>query len=329
MEMDRDLGEAVAPELNPDGAGAALTGWDMLAATGIRGLRLLYEARAFRLMVFTERNPASFAVLEQNVARFRPAGAQCIRHDARRPVGRGVFDYVDLDPFGTPVPFVPAALGGLKDEGVLGIAATDLPVLAGVMPAACRKRYGALPLRGRLGPEGGLRILLAYLSSIASSVGRSIEPMLAYVLGHHVRAYVRVHRGPSTENSVGTIVEGNRDGPPVPAGVSFGPMWLGPLFDVEFVHRLRLPATAARPRELQRFLERIQGEAGIDVPLAYEPNELARALRLKEPPALDRLLGHLSKAGFRAARSHVHPAAFRTDAPRTVVEDAARAVSQR
>jgi len=301
------------------------TGWEMTAATGVRGLRLLVEAGPFDAFTFTEANPEAARVLLENV-RPRPE-ARVLCSDARRLPDDAPFDYVDLDPYGTPAPFLAAALDAVRPGGLLAVTATDMMVLAGVQPGACERRYGAQPIRGRLGPEGGLRILLAYLAQTAREHGRSIRPLLCYVRDHHVRASVEVGGPGSVPDPVGRIDPASWSGPSVGDRGPYGPLWLGPLFDRELVLSLRVPATAARPREVEGFLERVRDEVSADVPFYYEANALAAALDLAEPPGLAALLGALRDEGHRAARTHARPEGFRTDAPRTRVEALARRLS--
>jgi tRNA (guanine26-N2/guanine27-N2)-dimethyltransferase len=301
------------------------TGWEMMGATGVRGLRLLTEAGPFDAFVFTEANPEAIRVLTEN-ARSRPE-ARVEGSDARHIPTEAPFDYVDLDPYGTPAPFLPAALEAVRPGGLLAVTATDMMVLAGVQPGACERRYGARPIRGRLGPEGGLRILLAYLARAARERGRAIRPVFCYVREHHVRASVEVGDPVSHADPVGGIDPAAWSGPFVGSRGPYGPLWLGPLFDRELVLSLRAPSTAARPHETERFLERVRDEVAVDVPFYYEANTLAAALDLAEPPALASLLGALRDEGHRAARTHARPEGFRTDAPRTTVEAIARRLS--
>jgi tRNA (guanine26-N2/guanine27-N2)-dimethyltransferase len=327
MALDRDIAVTVARALA--GGTRPRRAWDMLAATGVRGLRVLHEGGAFESMVLSERNPQALSVLALNAAVFRDRGAEVVRCNSQRPIGLRKFGYVDLDPFGSPLPFLDAAVAAVSDEGLLGITATDLPVLAGANRTACVRKYGAVPLRGRLGPEGGLRILLANVATATRRTGRRIVPRVAYVLGHHLRCYLTVS---ATEleraDPVAPIVRSEWTGPTLPTGAAFGPMWQGPLFDPSFVQRLEVPSTAAEPSELRRLLGRWNEESSVGTVLFYEPNEVAGALHLASPPALSPLLEELRRAGFLAARSHARPSAFRTTAPRAVVEATARAVSQ-
>lgn len=43
----------------------------------------------------------------------------------------GGWDFIDIDPFGSCLPFLEAAVAGVGDGGVLAVAATDLTVLCG------------------------------------------------------------------------------------------------------------------------------------------------------------------------------------------------------
>jgi tRNA (guanine26-N2/guanine27-N2)-dimethyltransferase len=295
----------------------------MLAATGVRGLRLLAESGTLGELHSTEANAEAFEVLDRNARPFHDRGARARLWDSRIALPGGPFDYVDLDPYGTPVPFLPAAFGALAEPGLLAVTATDMPVLAGVQASACRTRYGAVPVRGRLGPEGGLRILLAYLARCAHGVGRGFRPLLAYVLGHHVRVYVEV-AGPDQPLPITELRTEALWAAPNPGIGPFGPMWTGRLFDFSFVGRLEVPDGASDPVGLARLLERFQEEAEVDVPFYYEPNHLAHALGVPRPPPLATLIGELRRLGFRAARSHAQPSAFRTDAPRGVLEEVVR-----
>jgi len=321
MAGDRDLGVAFAQALLPPTNGKR-TGWEMTAATGVRGLRLLRESGAFDAFTFSESNPEACRVLRENAARF--PGANAVEGDARVPPPGAPFDYVDLDPYGTPAPFVRTALGSVRPGGVVAVTATDMLVLAGAQPSACWRRYGARPVRGRLGPEGGLRILLAYLAHESEALGRSVRPMLAYARDHYVRAYVEVQDRSDTSAPVGTIDPESWPGPWVGDRGPYGPLWLGPLFDVDLVGRLRVPDGAARAREVEQFLSRLKEEVTADRPFYFEANVLASRLDLAEPPSLRAVEEGLRSLGFRVARTHARPEGFRTDASQKVVEELVR-----
>jgi tRNA (guanine26-N2/guanine27-N2)-dimethyltransferase len=322
MATDRDLGVAIARARAAPGA-PTLEGWDALAATGVRGLRLLHESGAFAGMRLTEAHPDAGTVLRSNATRF--AGAEAIVGDARAGIP-GPFDWVDLDPYGSPLPFLRIGLSVVRPGGVLAVTATDMMVLAGVQPGASERLYGARPVRGRLGPEGGLRILIAAAVRTAAADGRSVRPLVAYARDHYVRAYLEVTPAAPASSlaHVGLIEPERWAGPALAGAAPFGPMWLGPMFDRSLVRSLAAPAEPAEPDAVRRLLERFREEADVDVPFYYEANVLAGSLGLPSPPSLAQLFEVLRSTGFHVARTHARPEGFRTDAPRPEVEFAAR-----
>jgi len=325
MAADRDLAVAFVRAWRP-GIARELSGWEVTAATGIRGLRLLGESGAFATFAFTEANDAAYAVLVRNTEHV--TGAVALQADGRDPPTAGPFDYVDVDPYGSPVPFVPAALATVRTGGVAAVTATDMMVLAGAQPSATLRRYGARPIRGRLGPESGLRILLMYLSRAARLRGRRVRPLLSYVREHYVRTYVELALPGDGVDPVGTIDPRAWDGPSVGSNGPYGPLWLGPLCDPALVARLTTPDSAARPREVTEFIARLAGETAVDRPFYFEPNTIASTLGLSAPPSPDELVSALVAHGFRAARTHVRPEGVRTDAPRSAVERVARMLAE-
>lgn len=327
MAVDRDLAVAFVAARYPPGA-SSRRAWEMLAATGARGLRIARETGRFAEFVLTELRADAAEVARANAEGL--PGVEVRVADATRPIARRAFDYVDVDPYGSPAPFLGAALAAVADGGTFAVTATDMMVLAGAQRGACERRYGASPVRGRLGPEGGLRILLAYAARRAAEEGRTIRPLLAYVLDHHVRAYLEVGRSVpgAGDPPVGILDPAGWDGPPLPPGRPVGPLWLGSLFDPELVAHLGVPTTAAHPVEVDRLLARFRDEARVPAPFYYEPNLLAERLRLCSPPPLRLLLEGLAARGHPAARTHAREAGFRTAAPRATVDEVARAAER-
>lgn len=320
MALDRDLSVAVVATWARHRQ-RRLRAWEMLSATGVRGLRILHESGALAELVQSESHPEAFRWLTANAVGF--SEVLPFQGDARAFAPPWPFDYVDLDPFGTPVPFVASAIEAVALDGLLGVTATDMPVLAGVQPAACEARYSARPLRGHFGPEAGLRILIAYLLREIAERGRSARPILGYVHDHHVRVYLAFEQTVD-RREIGVLPDANWNGPELGEG-PFGPMWRGPLLDAAFVRSLAVPTTAADPRGLRHLIGRFTDELVADVPFYFEPNRIAHAAGMREPPRLEPLLEELRRRGFAAGRTHMRPAGFRTTAPADEVIAAARA----
>src|SRR5438093_713664 len=105
---------------------------DGLAATGAWGIRMALETRADRV-TFNDWSPEAIPLIRENVRR-NGLAADVHRSDLRSSVREGRYDFVDVDPFGPPTPFLSSAFEGVKGSAGFGITATDTAVLCGTYP---------------------------------------------------------------------------------------------------------------------------------------------------------------------------------------------------
>jgi tRNA G26 N,N-dimethylase Trm1 len=78
------------------------------------------------------------------------------------------FDVIDLDPYGTAVPFLESALSSISDGGLLAVTFTDMAVLCARNPHVCFYKYGASPLSKRFCHEMALRIVIKMINEMAN-----------------------------------------------------------------------------------------------------------------------------------------------------------------
>lgn len=309
MAVNRDVTAIILAKW-PHPLGRVLDG---LAATGAWGVRMGLEAGPGDL-VFNDLHPDAGDVIRLNLERNGLEG-EVFQRDLRRLLAERPFDFVDIDPFGPPTPFLGAAFHGARTGSGLGITATDVAPLAGTYPKACQRRYVARPLRCAQGHEIGLRILIGYLERVAQAHAKTVRPVLGYAAEHFLRVHLEVLDGVrEPPGSVGYVLRDAR-GAFVPADGrepdAIGPLWLGPVSDAAFVSGLA-------PSEwtgvaTQRLLSLFQGEADLP-PFFVTTDELASRDR-GSPPKLERFLDRLRDGGFHAARTHFHPRGVKTDAP--------------
>lgn len=284
---------------------------DGLAATGVWGIRMALEAGVGRV-TFNDWSPESTQLIRENVRR-NGLVAEIHRGDLRSFLPDGQYDFVDVDPFGPPTPFLDARFDSVRGSTGIGITATDTAVLCGTYPKACQKRYGARPLRSPQGAEIGLRILLAYCARIASERGLHVQPMLAFSAEHFLRAILEVSAGP-VPAPAGHAARAESGGivPARPASRDpIGPLWLGPLGDPAVVKRLQPSAWTSVTSA--RLLSSLKTECEMP-PFFVTTDELA-AREHRSPPRLDRFIEGLRAIGYRATRTHFHPRGVKTDAP--------------
>lgn len=306
MVFARDLHIALWRKLAP--AGTTLDG---LAASGVRGLRLMAEAGA--TVEFCDCSPLAVAAIHANLVR-NSLAAEVYEGDLLEVLEGREFGALDIDPFGTPARFLPAAVRAVAAAGILGVAATDTAVLCGAQPKVCERRYGALPLAGVAAKEVGLRVLLGAIAREAAAAGRSITPLLCYAEGHHLRAWVRLAPGESPPlrwlSREMVLHDASAPG-------RAGPLWGGVLGDPDaFPDEAELPGDAASPRHrrLERMLATLRAELP-GPPGLWDMNEMARAAGEGETPARERIVVALRERGWFASSSIFHPLGIRTDAP--------------
>jgi tRNA (guanine26-N2/guanine27-N2)-dimethyltransferase len=325
---------------------------DGLAGSGVRAIRLALETDIdFERIVANDRNRESFEQIKENLRRNGLEGSVTASGtDLAGLLSLERFDYIDVDPFGSPVEFIPAAARAVRHGGLLGITATDTGPLCGTNPSTCLRRYGAISMRSEHMHETAARILVGFCMRQAATIDIGLRPLLAQSGDHYIRIYLRAERGvghaEKALSGMGYLDSGRRqlaldEGCPVKGRVA-GPMWLGPLFDREFLAGIRqdfgerVAKNALNPGEaapfaeqsrLSRILERMADEA--EMPAFFFELDAMASRAKANPPPMAALLAALGAAGFRASRTHFTPSGFRTDAPLEELELLFRALSEK
>jgi tRNA (guanine26-N2/guanine27-N2)-dimethyltransferase len=102
------------------------------------------------------------------------------------------FDVIDLDPYGSAIPFLESALSTLSNGGLLCVTFTDMAVLCARRPHVCFYKYGSVPLPNRYCHEFALRMVLHMISQMANRHGRVIEPLMSLTVDFYIRLFIRV-----------------------------------------------------------------------------------------------------------------------------------------
>ncbi len=286
---------------------------DGLAATGAWGVRMLLEADV-RDAVFSDVLPTACDLVRANL-RHNGVSGMVLQGPFAYAVKSRPFDFIDIDPFGSPGRFVDDAIRHARTPVGLGITATDAAALSGTYPEACLRRYGARSLRCPQGHELGLRILLGYVARLAAAQGRAVQPLLAFSAEHFLRLFILLTDGRNArvEAPVRYVLR-QADGSFVLSDArakgAVGPCWTGAVSDPSLLSRLR-PSEWTRPGSA-RLLHRLQEEAAMP-PFFVTTDELAKHGRVS-PPKLDRFVEALRDEGFRATRTHFDPRGVKTNA---------------
>lgn len=181
---------------------------DIMAASGVRSIRLLKELKSSTVKTIIINDLDAKAVeharknLELNNLEkdkriiIENRDANKLLHDSRK------FDYIDIDPFGSPNPFLDSSMQRIKRGGILGVTATDTGALAGAFKEAGIRKYWAVPLRNDYMHETGLRILIRKVQLSASQYDLAAIPLLSYYKDHYLRAFFIMKNGSGAADDI-------------------------------------------------------------------------------------------------------------------------------
>ncbi len=276
------------------------------------------------------------------------------RLDARMAMVDAAYQWVDLDPFGSPIQFLDAALQSLSRTGVLEVTATDTAALTGSSPSSQARRYQAKGLVDEYAHDDAVRLLLGTVATTAARLDKVVTPLLALFDGHHVRIslLVKTSKSEATKirDSIGWRVR-CEDVPyrfvhhPAPDQLkaASGPMWIGPMWHHGIASRMteERALDLCHPTEDEIQSHRTQGLQWSDEDTNHSARELRRSVRyiadaaelmsrehlllnldtlprlakVGGAPKMEKLLSALVEAGYAAARYPDLEPMLVTDAP--------------
>ncbi len=324
---------------------------DGLAGTGARGVRFGVEAKGVDesdvKLVINDHNPLAYKFILKNIESNNLKHAIGSNKDLNSLLAKDKFDYIDLDPFGSPIKFLDAGSRGLRNNGIIAVTATDTATLFGRYPKTCLRRYDAVPYRTGFGHELGLRILLGTCVRTAARYNLGLEPLLVHATNYYYKLYLRGTKSRSaadrslgnlgyviqprssnnfkvitqkehlTHDGISALIKtGNVDTNDRPTAYNVGgPLWIGALYDgsfVESLNTLKDEHTFGTEKQLTKMLSLWQEEAASPFGF-YEANKLASELKVSTPK-LTNIMKVLTDQGYQTTHTHFGPNAFKTNA---------------
>jgi len=132
MKFNRDVSVTVLKTFQKT-CGRTLTVMDALSATGIRGIRYSLECCGIKSVILNDLNPDAFILIKKNIKKNKVENAEVFRVDACELMSRYKYliDFVDIDPFGSPISFIDAGARAVSNKGFLAVTAKDTTPLSG------------------------------------------------------------------------------------------------------------------------------------------------------------------------------------------------------
>ncbi len=318
MKFNRDVAIALLNALNPK----KLRLCDLLAGSGIRSIRFRKELNKgiIKELFANDANPAAVKLLKKNLAKNKVNATVSCKEASQFLLDASGMEYIDIDPFGSPNPFLDAAIKRLSRQGILAVTATDVSALAGSYPKSCTRKYWAQPLRNELMHEIGIRILIRKAQLIGAQYDKALVPIFSHSTAHYMRVYFSCTKSKSAVDALlkqhsyllycaaclSRKASGDNAGQCCKKRMhAAGPLWLGPLWDKQLAKKM----AKANP-ELAVFAK----EAQIPVVGFLDLHTFCK--KVKRPvPKHDRVLAAMRKKGYSAALSHFSPYGIRTTMP--------------
>ena len=331
-KLVRDLGVlAAAVERQNRGSLRIL---ETMGGCGVRSLRYWHESQADYLWV-NEGNPQLNSIIQKNLASTIANDCYRITHwDAHRVFfdcyqRRDYYDLVDVDCFGSAVPYLNTMLWATKIGGLMYLTSTDGRTLTGHPPSKSVKIYGAIARSHPAKHEQALRLLIGTTQQQATSKGLGIEPVFSWFTGQTYRLMLRLVAKPRlNENNYGFLAYchycGNYhtiswqklnkvgcscDRPNVTVS---GAMWLGKLHDALTLKSYWDLAQNWEWQQAIDLLTLLLGEINFP-PYFYTLREIGNRGKL-DLPKRSHLIQVLQHHGYQAAPTHINPQALKTNA---------------
>ncbi len=321
-----------------------------LAATGVRSIRFALEVACVSLVKANDVSKRAYEVLKQNIElnglkeKILPYNYEANFFMLLLRGKKEYFDYIDIDPFGSPIYYIDSSIKVIKSKGIIAVTATDTAALCGVYPDVCLRRYDAVSTKTSFQHEVGLRILMGSIARHAVKHEVGVEFLLSYAEGNHYRTYFTIHRGKAscreTLEKIGYTIyckkcfwrktikrnlEFNLKHCPrcSEKTVYLGPLWTASLGHEKMCESLMssaqkegVPVSKKYFSLLANLKREVEG-----TPTYYNLHSICSRLKIS-PAKKSLVIDYLRNKGFKAVETHFDPYSIKTNASIQEVEEA-------
>ncbi|MGP6219954.1 hypothetical protein [Caldiplasma sukawensis] len=271
------------------------TYFDGFSASGIRALRIAKETTI--KPIAAEINQKAYNILLQNM-KYNNVDFETHNDSFESIISKYHFDFIDVDPYGSVIPYIDISLRFVKNHKYVAFTATDLSVLTGSVEKKNRIVYGTKIPDNNFRHEAGVRSLIGNIAKRAISLESGIKVEMAFWHSHYYRVVLSVHRGYEnaikTENLIGyfnprTIDQFYEDD-------HYGPLWMGKLEN----KNLKIKPENVDEKNWE-FLSSLQNE---DLSLFFIDVERTFSIRGRNLPSMKKIREICHKHNLNLSRTH-------------------------
>ena len=337
MELNRDL-SILAIQTFQKQEQRDINICDLFGGSGIRGVRYKNEIDGVGNVCINDISEVANHYEKHNIELNNLEDIEVFQHDASMflRMKRGESDIIDIDPFGTPSPFLDSAGYCARRNSLLCVTATDTSALCGTYKEPCIRKYNAKPYKSEYCHETGIRILAGFVALTLSKYAKCIEVKMSHSTEHYMRLYIYVRKGSKrTDESLKNIgyishcknclhrqtsmglASSVEDTCPVCGEklIHAGPLWLGDIQDAEFIEKMIEEAEHKKintEKQALKLLNSCLTEANAPATF-YDVHRICKTLKASAPK-FDLILDELKKEGFEAVKTHYNPLGIKTNA---------------
>jgi len=318
-----------------------------LTSQGIRGIRYAAEVEGVVGVWLSDINRHAYELAQYNIncnnlqdkIILEHKDANCVLSANASPKNR--FDLIDIDPFGTPVPYLDSAIRAVKNKGLIAATATDLAPLCGVHAKACVRKYGGKPLRTEYCHELAVRLLAGCIAHMAAKHDMGINILFSHSSDHYIRVYAQISYGcqkaDESLKSTGYILHcfnclhrettqqlfTNPLCPECGTKMDYaGPLWINNINDTTYVNQILTESQASTFKnrdKIIKFLTIIKAET--EAPITYYVLDKVGKKLCLPATSMQAFREVLQNSGYHMVQTHFNSRGIKTNASAAIIQE--------
>ncbi len=299
-----------------------------LEGTGVRGIRI-QKAFPKAVVLYNDISPTAVQFIEKHL---ELNGVTQNYSISQLPADQFLLkqkmaDFIDIDPFGSPNPFLDAAIKRIKHKGLLAITATDTAAMCGSSQKAGLRKYGTrsqkdIPWQH----EFGVRSFIAHVQRLAAQFEKTLIPIFVYPKRHYYRFFFIAY---SLKSKVDTELlkhqfvqftssakwKLSQSG--FSQGTACGPLYTGELCDLDFIQNKTFTQLLHQFKISQTWFETYVLEHQFSKVGTYNISQIAQDFKIKQIPNFVDLIQRIQTAGYSASKTVFQKESIRSNIPST------------
>lgn len=302
---------------------------DPMCASGIRELRFQKVIpEMFLEMIVGDISKTALLNTKKNFKfnKLKTFNIKFLNQDAINTISTKYFHFIEIDPFGSPVPYLDIALQRIKHDSILSVTATDTAALCGTYPKTTFRKYNIKVEKLPSYEEIGLRNLIAFCQIQASKYSLYLKPLISYSSKHYYKVFFQtIDSKEFALNSVLDLKYINYDKKTQEIILkeyqdekSIGKTYVKELNDKDFIEKLKKNLfLLEKKNEAEKLLNKLFEE--LDVVGSYNIHLLQKEYNLKNQKSFDFIISELEKETFLASKCHNNKFSIKTNAPLEII----------